>query len=460
MIRANRLCVELPTVLLACALLSCASRPGRMSVERHHQLQLEQDAEKIRSLQAQIEEANRRAEIAESRTLEVAVHEKQRARIAAEEARAAAEAIRASEEAARRAADEDRRQLEQQQRQPPPPPLPPRTEQEPSLPPGVKGVREVFFATDRRALGDDVTFGNEASPQESISYGRVFVSIPERHEIGSLERPWQFLSIAFPEDAQHHIVITTRRLYSADEFFTGVGNAINVSPEKSAFVFVHGFNVSFDEAVLRTGQLAWDLKFKGPVVAFSWPSAHRTLGYVRDIDLADWTMPHLESFLRELRRRTGAHTVHLIAHSMGSRVMTRALERLAHFQDGGSTPHFQELVLAAPDINQTVFQQLAKSLQQTADRVTIYSSRRDIALWCSAFLRRENARVGAGIKPPFPNFDVIDATAVRSSLLGHSYFADSVNVLNDLALLLRERLGPDKRSVSLQLTQSLWTFRP
>jgi esterase/lipase superfamily enzyme len=32
---------------------------------------------------------------------------------------------------------------------------------------------------------------------------------------------------------------------------------------KDAFVFIHGYNVSFEDAARRTGQFAYDLKFVG-----------------------------------------------------------------------------------------------------------------------------------------------------------------------------------------------------
>ena len=67
----------------------------------------------------------------------------------------------------------------------------------------------------------------------------------------------------------------TRRASESIEALSAVPGPVFVivriddSPEKSAFVFVHSFNVNFDEAVLRAGQLAWDLHFRGPAVAYS-----------------------------------------------------------------------------------------------------------------------------------------------------------------------------------------------
>ena len=331
----------------------------------------------------------------------------------------------------------------------------------PAPPPaGIKGYREVFYATDRAAVAGG-SFGGDASDNDQLQFGRAVISIPESHRRGELERPWRVFSVSLPEDARRHIAIASRGPLDKDAFFRGLTGAIDEAPESGAFVFVHGFNVSFDDAILRTGQLAWDMKFRGPAVTYSWPSAGITSRYVSDLDMADWTAPHLASFLRDLRKQTGARTIHLVAHSMGSRVLTMALDRLA-LVDPATVAHFQEVVLAAPDINNRVLLQLSAAVKAEADRVTIYASNRDRALKASAFLRRSQGRAGsdASAMKLAKGYDIIDATRAKSSLLGHSYFAEDTVLLNDLALLLRQRLGPDQRSITLEQAGPIWVFRP
>ena len=119
----------------------------------------------------------------------------------------------------------------------------------PALPPGVKGFREVFFATDRLANGT-ASFANQASPDEKTTYGRVVISIPKSHQVGELERPWSLFSFSLSEDAKEHIVISSRQTLPLDDFHGSVRQAIDDSPEKSAFVFVHGFNVKDRKSVV------------------------------------------------------------------------------------------------------------------------------------------------------------------------------------------------------------------
>jgi len=327
----------------------------------------------------------------------------------------------------------------------PPPPL--------ALPPGVKGYREVFFATDRTRTTPG-TFGTTGSDTQEISYGRAVVSIPVGHVTGEIERPWTMWIVRIPEDPARDIVIARREDISGADFFRQINTGIDGSPEHGAFVFIHGFNVLFDDAVLRTGQLAWDLGFKGPAILYSWPSAGSAGRYVADFEMAEWSAPHLRTFLQDLRRETGARVVHLIAHSMGSRLLAMALDRIED-----AKPRFQQIVLAAPDISAALFKELAPAMKSEADRITIYSSQNDLALELSGMIGAGPPRVGARA-PAIPGIDVIDATSVKTSLLGHSYFAESPLILSDLTQLLIRNLTPAERSSTLRMSgDQIWTTR-
>jgi esterase/lipase superfamily enzyme len=50
---------------------------------------------------------------------------------------------------------------------------------------------------------------------------------------------------------------------------------------KKLLFFVHGFNVSFVEAVVRGAQLAHDLEFDGDLLVYSWASMGAVLSYGR-----------------------------------------------------------------------------------------------------------------------------------------------------------------------------------
>lgn len=69
--------------------------------------------------------------------------------------------------------------------------------------------------------------------------------------------------------------------------------------------------------------------------------------------------------------------MHVIAHSMGNRVVADALRVLSPDVD---TSRLHQLVLAAPDIDAGVSEQFAVKIEGCAKQVTLYASSKDLAL--------------------------------------------------------------------------------
>jgi esterase/lipase superfamily enzyme len=87
-------------------------------------------------------------------------------------------------------------------------------------------------------------------------------------------------------------------------------------------------------------------------------------------------------FLKNLAATSGASTIHLIAHSMGNRVLTSALELLVAKQ-AISGALFRHIVLTAPDIDRETFDHLAAAIVPAVERLTLYSNYKDRALLMS-----------------------------------------------------------------------------
>ena len=118
--------------------------------------------------------------------------------------------------------------------------------------------------------------------------GRIDVSVPRDHQMGQLERPtiWTL----WREDPTKDFVIVKAREQSYAEFYQDVADKVGRSRRKEAFVFVHGFNVSFEAAVYRTAQVAYDLNFDGAPILYSWPSVANPAKYPVDANNSDWTI--------------------------------------------------------------------------------------------------------------------------------------------------------------------------
>lgn len=286
------------------------------------------------------------------------------------------------------------------------------------------------------------TYGRERG---ALEVGYCDVSLPKRHAVGELERPSIF-HLELNENPMKHVVVLDVQEQTPDAFMADLQARVGKSPRKEAFVFVHGYNVSFEDAARRTAQVAFDMKFDGAPIFFSWPSRGGLLGYTVDENNVVWAVPHLKSFLVNLARSSKARSIHLIAHSMGNRALTSALKEM-HFELDEQCPRFHHVVLTAPDVDAEVFRRdLAPAIMQTAKRVTLYASSNDEALLVS---KKVHGYARAGDSGDqlvvMPGMDTIDVSNVDTSLLGHSYYGDSRSVLADLFELLNESRPPQQR---------------
>jgi esterase/lipase superfamily enzyme len=329
--------------------------------------------------------------------------------------------------------------------------------------PNNHAIVRVFYATDRaRTSATTVEYGAARNAGGDLQLGRFDVSVPRDHRMGSVERPT--VLTFWREDPSRHFIIVQRTSQTEGEFFEQVSTRVAQSRRKSAFVFVHGYNVAFDDAIYRTAQLAYDLAFDGAPILYSWPSVGTEIGYAVDANNSQWSIPHLRRFLEDVSNRSGAQVVHLIAHSMGNQPLVHALREIAITPRPDARPRFNQLVLTAPDIDVDTFRQLAGALKGSAERITLYASSNDVALKLS---KRYQGYQRAGDSVPtvvvLPGIDTIDVSALETSLLGHSYYGDNKSVLADLFRLITDGRAPDDRFGLREAgspSERWWVFRP
>jgi esterase/lipase superfamily enzyme len=233
---------------------------------------------------------------------------------------------------------------------------------------------------------------------------------------------------------------------SKDQFFSDLVARVHQSSASSAFVFVHGYNVTFEDAARRTAQIAYDLGFDGAPTFYSWPSRGSTAAYTVDEQNIEWAQANLKGFLDDFFARSDAQSVYLIAHSMGNRALTRAVASLMSNKPA-LQGRLRELILTAPDIDADVFKRdIAPALAATGRPVTLYASSKDLALIASkkvhGYARAGDSGQGLVV---VPGIETVDATWVDTSLVGHFYFAEARSVLSDLFYLIREGKRADQR---------------
>ena len=289
-----------------------------------------------------------------------------------------------------------------------------------------------------------VTYTNHRG---TLARGVCEVTVPDKHQKGSVERP-SLLRFEIREDQREHIVLTSATELSVVEFQQRLSETVSSSPDRDVLVFIHGYNVDFESAVQRTAQLAVDLPFEGVPVCYSWPSQGTLLGYSVDETNAAWTGTHLEEFLLELAHESGADSINVIAHSMGNRPMTAAMGQIRWRWDSELDPPFDRVVLAAPDVDADRFRRdLAPSLLEVANQVTLYASSDDQALVASKKVHGYPRAGESGTDiVVVPGVETIDVSGIDLSLLGHSYYGDNASMLQELYEVVRARLPAPHRA--------------
>jgi esterase/lipase superfamily enzyme len=258
-------------------------------------------------------------------------------------------------------------------------------------------------------------------------------------------------------------VLLTAVITSREQFFDDLSSRVRRSRGSNAFLFVHGYNVTFEDAARRTAQISYDLGFDGAPVFYSWPSQGMMAGYTVDEQNIEWAQGNLRAFLDDFFARSQAQRIYLIAHSMGNRALTRALASLLQ-EKPGIRSRLSEVVLTAPDIDADVFRRdIAPLLVSSGQPITLYASSKDLALAASkrvhGYPRAGDS--GAGLVV-VSGIETIDATSVDTNLLGHSYFAEARSVLADMFYLIRDGLRANQR-FGLQPVESSdgrhWRFK-
>lgn len=362
---------------------------------------------------------------------------------------------------------------------------------------------DVIFATDRfpeqRRASDPVAFGYERSSHLHVGKSRMTIGkgltwdeLVEASLSGKrgkrfilhMAEPdilfrypgsyWRAARIDDPSDSYEEFM--ERRLEARKQLHKLIDADLEHTPTKEVFLFVHGYNNSFDDAIRTIGNLWHFLGREGVPIAYTWPAGAGGLtGYTTDRESCDFTIFHFKLFLEDLAADPNIERIHLLSHSRGTDVATTALRELALVarakgEDPRETLKIGNLILASPDIDMDVAAQRLASERVPAipERMTIYMSPNDRALALSSWLQGSWARLGLvdvdkmtaaqlQTMTSFKNVDFIDSR-VSKDFIGHSYFYNNPAVSSDVILLLRDdRLPGEANGRPLeQLAPELW----
>jgi esterase/lipase superfamily enzyme len=287
-------------------------------------------------------------------------------------------------------------------------------------PPEATKVVKVFFATDRTLEEDQDSFTYGVDRQENeMNYGTCEVHVPlDERKPGNMEG---CLSMPF-------------RNSDLANFEKDLETAAKEGNLDTGFLFVHGFNVTFKEAVRRTAQIACDMKFAGIPILFSWPSKGEADCYDLDVHAVANSRRNLRLLMKRLLISSPLKTIHVIAHSLGCRLTLISLE-LLHETLKHQPQLLKYIVFGAPDVEIHDFIGSVSEIGEICERITTYVSEKDTALHLARKIYHYT-RAGdcaGGNYVAVKCMDTIDATeASIESPFGHSYLFDGSAVLGDL----------------------------
>ena len=185
-----------------------------------------------------------------------------------------------------------------------------------------------------------------------------------------------------------------------------------VDHARDTVVFIHGYNVSFKEALTSAATLKRNFSTArgGPgvnVVLFSWPSDGSMMPYIAYANDRQDAAASGPAFARGLLKLTdflrGAtaeeacdQRIHLVAHSMGNYVLRHTVQEIKAHSSGRPVRIFDQVFLMAADEDDDAFEHdhKLKPLPRLAKRVNVYFNNKDRGMAVSDKTKGNPDRLG------------------------------------------------------------------
>jgi esterase/lipase superfamily enzyme len=235
---------------------------------------------------------------------------------------------------------------------------------------------------------DVVALSGVASHYEALE-----VSIPPNHKKGKVEA-------ASRPDPATSFAVKDSRAFDRTGFQGLIGRSLEAhgGPGQDVFVFVHGFNTNYPEAVFRMAQLLHDSGTSETSVLVSWPSFGQLLRYSADRERSIYSRDFLEAVLKDIAAQPKVGRVHIVAHSMGAMLAMETVRQASFKGDPALLGKLGKIVLIEPDLDFGVFTTQLDDIGSLRNHITVIVTKDDFALAVSKKL--------AGGLPRLGNLDV------------------------------------------------------
>ena len=369
-----------------------------------------------------------------------------------------------------------------------------------NIPPAEQGVTsKIYYITDRNPHSDDgaqigydkdrsasMAFGEATIIYDDISWdGLIGASQTEtkrpKVEVSTIDEVERFpatplIFSATPDGIFVNQDEAAQYKQSIETVQKNISDRLKSNNQKDVLLYVHGFNVSFEEAVLGLNDV-WHFCGRQAVpIAYSWPSGSGNLfGYFTDRESGEFTVYHLKETIRLLSSMAEVENIHILAHSRGTDITTTALRELvietrASGKDPLATLKVKNLIMAAPDLDYGVVTQrlIAEKFGPAFGQITIYMNSGDSALGIAQNLMRgirfgkltaeKQSEREAQIFNNVGNVSFVNVNDV-SGLIGHNYFSQHPGALSDIISLVKtgSRPGTEERPLT-HIEGNFWTL--
>ncbi|MFZ1078162.1 MAG: alpha/beta fold hydrolase, partial [Methylovirgula sp.] len=298
--------------------------------------------------------------------------------------------------------------------------------------PGAAPHTHLVFVVSTRK---DEAAGANTMRANGADYSLQILSVPPNHKVGQIERPM----FGAADPAKHFVEVSRRQLDEQsfrNELATNISGRIGSN--RDVLLYVHGFNTSYDDARFRLVQIVEDGRFGGVPVLFTWPSSDNLLDYEAARESATASRDALANLLKDLSEVPDIGKIHILAHSLGTWLSMEALRERAIAGSPDLNGKLGIVMLAAPDIDLSVFREQLALLD--ASHVTILISAADRALSLSQTLAGDRPRVGAldprkpGVRAELARLGVkvYDLSGESTGLIGHDTYADAPDVVRSI----------------------------
>ncbi len=232
---------------------------------------------------------------------------------------------------------------------------------------------------------------------------------------------------------------------------------LRLTGRKHVYIFVHGYNNTFEDAALGAAELYHFGGRRGVPLVYSWPAGHPGLlkGYGYDRESSEFTVHHLKLVIRAVSALPEVEQIQIIGHSRGTDVVLAAVRELfIEAWAKGVSPRemyrIDNLVLVAADLDIQVVEQrlVGERINAGVSQLLVYTSPRDQAIgFAESLFASPRGRLGklklssltAQEKEHMEDYEWVKTVTFinfsgTSEQYGHSYFRTDPRVSSDLIL--------------------------